>query len=498
MVQSPRPPRRKRRAGKDAHQRPGPALSADGARPGKAWGGRFEAATHRLVEAYTSSAGTDERLLPFDLAASIAHARMLGETGIISKRDAAAIERGLGQIGREYDRGEFVLRDGLEDVHLNVEARLAEKIGPAAGRLHTARSRNDQVATDFRLYAKSANAEAIAALLELQSALLDLAEANRDAVMPGYTHLQRAQPVLLAHHLLAYVEMFDRDVARFAAAFVAADRCPLGSGALAGVPYPVDRSAVAAELGFAGITANSIDAVSDRDFAVDFVVAAATAMAHVSRLAEDIVLWSSAEFGFIRLPDAFATGSSIMPQKKNPDVAELARGRAGRVIGCLVALLTMLKGLPLSYNRDLQEDKPAFFEAEDILLSTLEVFAAMLPHVEVNAERAAKAAGANYSLATDLADYLVRKGLPFREAHEAVGRLVRHAEANGAELGELTLAEMRTFSPLFGEDARRIDVTASLRSRDVPGGTAPRRVAQALRQARRRVDKIRGIAGKDA
>jgi argininosuccinate lyase len=454
----------------------------------KAWGGRFAEATNALVERYTSSTDADARLVGYDIIASIAHARMLGRQRIIPKKDADAIVRGLTAILEEHARGAFVLRPELEDVHMNVEARLAEKIGTAAGRLHTARSRNDQVATDFRLYAMDACARAATALVELQRALLDLADANRKVAMPGYTHLQRAQPVLLAHHLLAYVEMFSRDQVRFSFAHMMMDQLPLGSGALAGVAYPVDRGAVAEELGFSGITANSIDAVADRDFVADYVYAAALAMVHVSRLAEELVLWSSAEFGFIRLPDAFATGSSIMPQKKNPDVAELARGRTGHAAGALVAVLTTLKGLPLAYNRDLQEDKPSFFAAEDALLPTIEVLAAMLPNIEVDAVRARRAAVANYSLATDLADYLTRKGVPFREAHEAVGRLVRHAEGRGVELGRLSLEELRRFSPLFERDALVIDVMTSLRSRDVPGGTAPRQVTAALRRARRRLD----------
>jgi argininosuccinate lyase len=444
----------------------------------------------RLVEAYTQSIDADARLVPYDIAGSLAHARMLGATGIIPAPDAEAIARGLTQVLEEYYRGAWQLRPELEDVHMNVEARLAELIGPAAGRLHTARSRNDQVAADLRMYVKHAHAAAVASLARLMASLVTLAENHNAVVMPGYTHLQRAQPVLLAHHLLAYVEMFQRDVQRFLNAHALMDRSPLGSGALAGVAYPVDRAMVAEELGFAGVTANSIDAVSDRDFVVDFVGAAALTMTHVSRLAEELVLWSSAEFGFIGLPDAFATGSSIMPQKKNPDVAELARGRAGRVIGSLVSVLTMLKGLPLSYNRDMQEDKPPLFEAEDILLATVEVLAAMLPQITVDGERARAAAVANYSLATDLADYLVRNGLPFREAHEAVGKLVRAAESKGVEIGALSLTEMRAFSPLFEDDARGIDAASSLRSRDVPGGTAPKQVAAALRKARKSVDAL--------
>jgi argininosuccinate lyase len=484
-----RPSRRKRAAGKNA----GAGAAAVGRSKNgaaKPWAGRFGDATDRLVEAYTQSIDADARLLPYDVAGSMAHAKMLAAQGIISDADAAKIIAGLAAILDDFYRGAFELTPELEDVHMNVEARLAETIGPVAGRLHTARSRNDQVATDLRMYVKHSHAAAIASLGRIMSALLDLAEANRDAVMPGYTHLQRAQPVLFAHHLLAYVEMFSRDVQRFSSAHELMDRSPLGSGALAGVAYPIDRQLVARELGFGGVTANSIDAVADRDFVVDFVSAAALTMVHVSRLAEELVLWSSAEFAFIRLPDAFATGSSIMPQKKNPDVAELARGRTGRVIGTLVSLLTMLKGLPLSYNRDLQEDKPSLFEAEDILFASLEVLSAMLPRIEVDAERAGAAAIANYSLATDLADYLVRKGLPFREAHEAVGKLVRYAETRRVNLSDLSLEDMRRFSSLFEDDARGIDVMASLRSRDVPGGTAPKQVAAALRKARKHVDTI--------
>ncbi|MHB8377168.1 MAG: argininosuccinate lyase [Dehalococcoidia bacterium] len=469
--------------------RPAEAGGTNGER--KPWGGRFASPTDALVESYTSSLAQDGRLLVYDVMASLAHAEMLGRTGIIPKRDAGLITRGLRKVLDEFVDGKRDLREDLEDVHMNVEAALTETIGAVGGKLHTARSRNDQVATDFRLYVRDACARTMDALVEVQAALLDLAEANRGVIMPGYTHLQRAQPVLFAHHLLAYVEMMGRDYTRFSFASVMLDACPLGSGALAGVAYPVDREGVARELGFAGVTANSIDAVSDRDFAVDFIGAAALAMVHVSRLAEELVLWSSAEFGFVRLPDAFATGSSIMPQKRNPDVAELARGRTGRVTGALMSILMTLKGLPLAYNRDLQEDKRALFEAEDTLAETLEVFAAMLPKIEVDGARARKAAAAAYSLATDYADYLVRKGVPFRSAHEAVGKLVRHAEERRVELGRLSLDELRRFAPEFGEDALRIDLMSSLRSRDVIGGTAPRRVASALRRARREVEKLR-------
>ena len=456
--------------------------------PTKAWGGRFRQATHPLAEAYILSLPIDRRLWREEIAVSVAHARMLGRQRIIPRADAAAIVRGLQDVRRELAAGRFHWREELEDVHTNVEARLAQKIGArAAGRLRTARSRNDQVATDLRLYAKHACDRAVTAIGSLQRALLSLAEANRSTVMPGYTHLQRAQPVLLAHHLLAYLEMLERDSERFQQAHRRADVLPLGSGALAGVPYPIDRQAVAKELGFARLSENSLDAVSDRDFVVDFIAAAALCMTHISRLAEEIVLWSSSEFGFLRLPDAFATGSSIMPQKRNPDVAELARARMGRVDGLLVSILTTLKALPLAYNRDLQEDKRAFFDAEDTLLDTLDVFAAMAPNLRFDADRARQAASADYSLATDLADELVRRGLPFRQAHNAVGRLIQYAEQQGKTFSELSAAEYRRFSSLFPEDVSKLGLDAALGARDAPGGTAPRQVAAALRRWRRRL-----------
>ncbi|MGA2285926.1 MAG: argininosuccinate lyase [Dehalococcoidia bacterium] len=455
----------------------------------KPWSGRFAGKTHPLVDAYTSSLDVDAALYAEDIRASIAHARMLAKQRIIPRADAQAIVRGLREIEREIEHGEFAFDASLEDIHTNVEVRLGEKIGDAAGRLHTARSRNDQVATDLRLFAREAIAHLLAALQGLQSALVDAAERNKDVVIPGYTHLQRAQPVLLAHHLLAYFEMLERDFERFTGCYARTDVLPLGSGALAGVPYPIDRDAVARELEFAAISRNSIDAVSDRDFVAEFLACAAICAMHLSRLAEEIVLWSSAEFAFIEIDDAFATGSSIMPQKKNPDVAELARGRTGRIYGNLLGLLTTLKGLPLAYNRDLQEDKTPFLETYESLLPTLVIFAEMLPAIRFNAERTRAAAAAGYTLATDLADYLVRKGTPFREAHRAVGKLVRHASDRGKELSELTLKEYQRFSPLFDEDILKLDIDASLRARDVPGGTAPNRVAEALAEARRRLAK---------
>jgi len=462
---------------------------------GKPWSGRFAKKTNPLVDAYTGSLDIDATLYSHDIRASIAHARMLARQRIIPRADANAIVRGLREIEREIERGEFPFDASLEDIHTNIEARLAEKIGDAAGRLHTARSRNDQVATDLRLYTKDAIEHLMGCVYDLQTALLDMAERHSSVVMPGYTHLQRAQPVLLAHHLLAYFEMLERDFSRFAACYVRTNVLPLGSGALAGVPYPLDRASVAKELEFAAISRNSIDAVSDRDFVAEFLACAAICAMHLSRLAEEIVLWSTAEFGFMEIDDAFATGSSIMPQKKNPDVAELARGRTGRIYGNLVGFLTVLKALPLSYNRDLQEDKAPLFETYESLLLTLFVMAEMLPSIRVNEEVMRAAATAGYTLATDLADYLVRKGVPFREAHQAVGKLVRYASGRGKGLSELTLKEYQRHSPLFEEDVLGLDVEASLRARDVPGGTAPQRVAEALKEARRRLATEEGENG---
>ena len=436
---------------------------------------------------YTASIAYDRRLYRHDIAGSIAHARMLARQGIIAGDDAESIVRGLAEICEEIERGDFPFREELEDIHLNIEARLQEKIGEGAGRLHTARSRNDQIATDMRLFVMEACDDAVLAIRGLQTALLDLAEANQDTIMPGYTHLQRAQPVLFAHHLLAYFEMLDRDSGRLRDCRSRADELPLGAGALAGAPYPLDREFVASELGFNRVSRNSIDAVADRDFVIEFQAAAATAMMHLSRLAEEIVLWSSDEFGFVRLPGMFATGSSIMPQKRNPDVAELARGRAGRVYGNLMAILTTLKGLPLAYNRDLQEDKQPLFDTVDTLLPTLETFAALLPALRVDSERMEAAARNSYTLATDLADYLVRKGTPFREAHQTVAELVRYAEGESKPLSGLSLEEYRGFSPLFDHDVLALDIRASIAARDVPGGTAPSRVAEALSTARKRL-----------
>ncbi|MBI4337245.1 MAG: argininosuccinate lyase [Chloroflexi bacterium] len=434
--------------------------------------------------AYTASIAYDRRLYRQDIAGSVAHARMLARQGIIGEKDAELIVMGLAAIRQEIEQGEFPWREELEDLHMNIEARLHQQIGEAAGRLHTARSRNDQVATDVRLYAKEVAAETLRRLRALQGALLDQAEAHRATLLPGYTHLQRAQPVLLAHHLLAYFHMLERDAGRFRQAHTSADVLPLGIGALAGVPYPLDREFVARELGFSRISGNSMDAVSDRDFLLDYQHAAAVCMMHLSRLAEELVLWSSEEFGFIRLADAYTTGSSIMPQKRNPDFAELARGRTGRVYGHLLGLLTVLKGLPLTYNRDLQEDKEGFFDTVDTLLGTLGVFEGMVRTLEVRRERMARAAEGGLLLATDLADYLVRKGVPFRQAHGVLAELSRYAEGQGKGLRDLSLEEYRRFSPLFQEDVFQVTAQAAVAARDVPGGTAPRQVEMALQAAR--------------
>ncbi|MBI2305364.1 MAG: argininosuccinate lyase [Chloroflexi bacterium] len=442
----------------------------------------------KAVEAYTASLAFDRRLYRHDIAGSIAQAKALNRAAILTDKEMEIIIMSLVSIREEIERGEFPFREEWEDIHMNIEARLHDKIGEVAGKLHTGRSRNDQVALDMRLYLKEAVGDTLKALRQLQEALITLAEAHPDAVMPGYTHLQRAQPVLLAHHLLAYFEMLERDRERFQDCLRRADVLPLGSSALAGTPYPVDREFLARELGFPRISANSMDAVADRDFVIEYLAAASIAMMHLSRLAEEIVLWSSEEFGFVAVADAYATGSSIMPQKRNPDVAELGRGKAGRVFGHLMALLTTMKGLPLTYNRDLQEDKEALFDAVDTLLSTLGVFAGMVGTLKVNASRMKEATEKGFLLATDLADYLVRKGFPFRQAHGVVASVVRYAMEQGKELGELSLEEYQRFSPLFEADVLSLTVTASLAMRSRPGGTAPEQVRRALAEARRRLE----------
>ena len=465
--------------------------NVEGGSSGKLWGGRFARDTDALVEAYNASITFDRRLWRYDIDGSIAHARMLAATGIIEDSDRDAIIAGLVRIGSDIEAGTFEFRLDREDIHLNIEAALADLIGEPARRLHTARSRNDQVATDMRLFAREACDEAASALRGLRGALLDLGDRERDTAFPGYTHLQRAQPILLGHHLLAYEAMFARDTERILQARARANVLPLGAGALAGVTYPIDREMVARELGFERVAANSIDAVSDRDFVVDFHAAAALAMVHLSRLAEEIVLWSSAEFGYVRLDDAFATGSSIMPQKKNPDVAELARGKSARAIGNLVQALTLIKGQPLAYNKDMQEDKEALFDSVDTLLPSLRVMAAMLPTLEVQRERARAAAVEHFALATDVADYLAKRGVPFREAHAAVGALVARCEAEGRTLADLTLEDYRAAHPAFEADVLAIDRDAALAARNVLGGTGPEAVARELTAARARLETER-------
>ncbi len=436
---------------------------------------------------YTVSIHYDRRLYRQDIAGSIAHARMLGKQGIITQEEARKIADGLEQIRGEIEGGTFPWRPELEDIHMNVERRLHEVIGAdTAGKLHTGRSRNDQISLDVRLYLREVVGDTIARIRDLQGALLDLAEANPGLVIPGYTHVQRAQPVLFAHHLLAYFHMLQRDIRRFEHSQDGADALPLGSGALAGVPYPVDRQYLANELGFSRTTPNSMDAVSDRDFVVEYHSAAAMCMMHLSRLAEELVLWSSQEFGYVTLAEEYVTGSSIMPQKRNPDYAELARGKTGRVYGHLMAILTVLKGLPLAYNRDLQEDKEGLFDTVDTLLATLGVFTGMLSTMQVNADRLSKAASQGQMLATDLADYLVTsKGVPFREAHGIVARLSSYAISRNADLMDLTLEEYRKLSPAFDEGVLQVTAESSVAARDVEGGTAPQQVAKALQEARK-------------
>ena len=432
---------------------------------------------------YTVSLHYDRRLYRHDIAGSIAHAQMLARAGTITGEDADLIVDGLKRVRQEIEGDSFPWDTSLEDLHMNIESRLHQLIGPAAGRLHTGRSRNDQVALDMRMYTKDVIDETVQALRGVQRALVDRGQEFREVVMPGYTHLQRAQPVLFAHHLLAYFQMFERDIDRFRDCYRRADVLPLGSGALAGVAYPTDREFLARELNFTAISANSMDAVSDRDFVLEYLSSAATCMMHLSRMGEELVLWSSREFAFVRLAEEFTTGSSIMPQKRNPDFAELARGKTGRVYGNLMGLLTVMKGLPLTYNRDLQEDKEGFFDTVDTLLATLEVFQGMLSGLTLDVQRVTGLAGASYVLATDLADYLVTKGVPFREAHGIVAGLCQDSQAQGKELEHLSLEDFRRSSPHFDDEVFNITAWSSAVARDNLGGTAPDRVAQALNQA---------------
>lgn len=449
----------------------------------KAWGGRFAETPDRRLEAFNASVEFDVRMIREDIRGSIAHARMLGQQGIIAPEESELLERGLWQVLAESDAGDFHLTISDEDVHTGVERRLREVVGAVAGKLHTGRSRNDQVATDLRLWTKGALLALINGVIDLADALVDTAAAHPDVAMPGYTHLQRAQPVLLGHHLLAYVAMFQRDLDRLQDALRRTDEMPLGAGALAGVTYPIDREATRADLGFARASSNSLDAVADRDFVLDTLYSCAMVAMHVSRLAEEIVLWSSAEFRFLELSDAFSTGSSIMPQKKNADVAELARGKTGRVYGNLVAMLTTAKGLPMTYNKDFQEDKEALFDSVDTLLATLDVLPPMIRTGLWREDRMSEAAIADFSLATDAADLLARRGVPFREAHEITGTLVRNCIAANKAFADLTDVEWAAVHPIFAQERPPLTAAASLQSRDVYGGTAPNRVADQLAES---------------
>jgi len=455
---------------------------------GKAWSGRFAEPIDDLTQRFNASVGFDRRLAEFDVQGSLAHARMLARCAIISGRDLADIERGMAQVLEEVRAERFPWSIEREDVHFNIEHRLTELVGEAGKRLHTARSRNDQVATDLRLWLRS-EIDGLAHLLtRVRERLLDLAERYADTLMPGFTHFQVAQPVTFGHHLMAYFEMFTRDAGRLADARRRMNRLPLGASALAGTSYPIDREWVAKELGFDGVCENSLDAVSDRDFAVEFLAAAALAMAHVSRLAEELVIWSNPRFGFVQIADRFCTGSSIMPQKKNPDVPELMRGKTGRVYGALVALLTVIKGQPLAYNKDNQEDKEPLFDAADTLRDVLAILAELLAGVAARPERMRAALAEGFATATDLADYLVRKGMAFRDAHEVVARAVREAEAAGKDLGELSAAELARFSPLIGADALAVlTPEGSVAARKHIGGTAPEAVRAAIERARKRL-----------
>lgn len=445
-----------------------------------------------VVSDYTVSLHYDRRLYKQDIAGSVAHARMLSKQEIISHSDCEAIVTGLGKVLAEIEQDSFPWRPELEDIHMNIERRLFELIGEPALRLHTARSRNDQVALDVRMYVKDAIRDIVAALHGVRSALVKLAEEHPRLPMPGYTHLQRAQPVLFAHHMLAYYEMFSRDSERFEQAFARADVLPLGSGALAGLPYPIDRQFVADELGFARVSSNSMDAVADRDFLLDFHSASAICAMHLSRLSEELVLWSSEEFGFVRMSDDFTTGSSIMPQKRNPDFAEIARGKTGRVYGSLVGLLTTLKGLPLTYNRDMQEDKEGFFDTHDTVLTTLKIFGDMLASMRVSEDALRSSSSGGYVLATDIADYLVDKGVPFREAYRIVSKLSDEAASRSVGFEELSLDQYREFSELFEKDVFEITVDSSIAARDVPGGTSQNRVYGEIQRARAELEGEHG------
>lgn len=452
------------------------------------WGGRFSEATDRFVQRFTASVDFDQRMATQDMRGSLAHAAMLHDAGVLSADDLAAIRSGMDTIREEIDNGSFPWSVELEDVHMNIEARLTALIGDAGKRLHTGRSRNDQVATDIRLYLRDASEAIGRELTRLQQGLIDLAETHAATIMPGFTHLQGAQPVTFGHHMLAWNEMLERDYGRLEDCRKRMNLCPLGAAALAGTTFPIDRAHTAAALGFDGPTRNSLDSVSDRDFAIEFSAFAALLLTHLSRMSEELVLWTSAQFRFVELPDRFCTGSSIMPQKKNPDVPELIRGKTGRINGHLMALLTLMKSQPLAYNKDNQEDKEPLFDSIDTVLDCLRAFADMVPHIQPRAETLRVAARAGFATATDLADYLVRKGLPFREAHEVVGKAVAAGVAADQDLADMPLATLQSFSDLIGDDVFDVlTVEGSVAARDHFGATAPAQVKQASRDARERI-----------
>ena len=463
-------------------------MSEQFSKKSETWSARFSEPVSDLVKRYTASVFFDHRLASVDIQGSLAHAEMLAHQKIISAQDLADIQRGMAQIQAEITDGKFEWLLDLEDVHLNIEKRLTELVGDAGKRLHTGRSRNDQVATDIRLYLRTAIDDILVLLRGLRIAMVDLAEKNTDTILPGFTHMQVAQPVTFGHHMLAYVEMFGRDAERMADCRKRVNRLPLGSAALAGTTFPIDRERVAKTLGFEDVCHNSLDAVSDRDFAIEFCAAAALIMTHISRLSEELVIWMSPRVGFIDIADRFCTGSSIMPQKKNPDVPELARGKTGRVNGHLVALLTLMKAQPLAYNKDNQEDKEPLFDTVDTVIDTLRIFADMAGGITVKPEAMRLAALQGYATATDLADYLVKKGLPFRDAHEAVAHAVRACDQRGCDLAELSVDELRQFSELIGPDVHAVlTLEGSVAARNHVGGTAPEQVRLAIRRVRKQL-----------
>ncbi len=458
----------------------------------KTWSGRFNEPVSELVKRYTASVTFDCRMAEVDIQGSLAHAAMLNHVGVLSSDDLDAIRRGMAEILDDIRNGRFDWSIDLEDVHMNIERRLTEKIGDAGKRLHTGRSRNDQVATDIRLYLRGAIDVILGLVRELQTSLLELAEKNVETLMPGFTHLQVAQPVTFGHHMLAYVEMLGRDAERFTDARRRVNRLPLGAAALAGTTYPIQREYTAELLGFDAVCENSLDAVSDRDFAIEFTAAAALTMTHLSRLSEELILWMSPRFGFIDIADRFCTGSSIMPQKKNPDVPELVRGKTGRVNGSLISLLTLMKGQPLAYNKDNQEDKEPLFDTVDTLTDTLRIYADMMRGITVKPDAMARAVRQGFATATDLADYLVKKGLPFRDAHEVVARAVRYAEEEKKDLADLQVVELATFSPLITPDVLEVlHPAGSLASRDHTGGTAPNQVRRQIARWKELLNEIR-------